>query len=336
MLKIGIIGFGRIGRVHAQSIQTQVQGAEVKRIADPYLCEEQIQFASRLGIRECSREVQDILKDQEIQAVLICSSTPSHAALSMAAAQAGKHVFCEKPIAADPQKIREVIQTVKECGIKFQVGFNRRFDHNFKALRQAVAEGTIGSLRSLAILSRDPEPPGIEYVRASGGMFLDMTIHDFDMARYLSGSEVKEVYAAGAALINPALREVGDIDSAEIILRFDNGVIGTISNSRQAAYGYDQRAEVFGSLGSAATQNDTANTMILATHQGVTAQKPLYFFLERYMASFAAEIQVFVSAVENDQQTPVSAEDGLVPVLIALAARRSLLENRPVRIAEVE
>ncbi len=336
MLNIGIIGFGRIGKVHAKSIQYYVSNAKVKTICDPFLNDEQVAFAKELGILNCTKNVDDILNDKDIDAVLICSSTDTHADLSIKAAQAKKHIFCEKPVDTDVERIKEVMKIVKEANVKYQVGFNRRFDHNFKAMKEAVASGVIGEPHSISILSRDPEAPPLEYVKVSGGMFLDMTIHDFDMARYLAGSEITEVYAVADALVNPKIKELNDVDSALITLKFENGAMGVISNSRRAAYGYDQRAEVFGSKGAIHSNNDTSNTTVISNETGIISQKPLHFFLERYMQSFTDEIISFINAIENNTDCEVNAYDGLIPVCVAKAAMKSLQENRPVKLSEIK
>ncbi|HHW7545538.1 TPA: inositol 2-dehydrogenase [Mannheimia haemolytica] len=335
MLKVGIIGAGRIGRVHSESISKYVKGAEIKAISDVKITEEFTAWAKSMGIPEVYDDYKKILQDPEIDAVLVCSSTNTHAPISIEAAQAGKHVFCEKPVDADPAKIREVLSAVEKAGVKFQVGFNRRFDHNFKAIKDRVAAGDIGEPHVIRVTSRDPEAPPIEYVKVSGGMFFDMTIHDFDMIRYLSGSEVEEVFAVGTVLVNPEIGKAGDIDTAVITLKLKNGAIGVIDNSRKAAYGYDQRAEVFGSKGAIHITNDTGSTAVFSGENGVVAEKPKYFFLERYMQSFADEISCFVDSVVNDKPTLVNGNDGLQPVLIALAAKKSLEENRPVKLSEV-
>ncbi|HDL5215375.1 TPA: inositol 2-dehydrogenase [Mannheimia haemolytica] len=335
MLKVGIIGAGRIGRVHSESISKYVKGAEIKAISDVKITEELTAWAKSMGIPEVYDDYKKILQDPEIDAVLVCSSTNTHAPISIEAAQAGKHVFCEKPVDADPAKIREVLSAVEKAGVKFQVGFNRRFDHNFKAIKDRVAAGDIGEPHVIRVTSRDPEAPPIEYVKVSGGMFFDMTIHDFDMIRYLSGSEVEEVFAVGTVLVNPEIGKAGDIDTAVITLKLKNGAIGVIDNSRKAAYGYDQRAEVFGSKGAIHITNDTGSTAVFSGENGVVAEKPKYFFLERYMQSFADEISCFVDSVVNDKPTLVNGNDGLQPVLIALAAKKSLEENRPVKLSEV-
>lgn len=335
MINIGIIGAGRIGKVHGEGITYGVKNAVVKAIADPYLSDAQREWAAKLGIKEQYTDYHKILEDPDIQAVMICSSTNTHADISIEAIKAGKHVFCEKPISQDLAKIKEVMEALRGTGIKFQVGFNRRFDHNFEAVREAIASGKIGDLHMLHVTARDPEAPPIEYVRVSGGMFLDMTIHDFDMVRFLSGSDVVEVYAAGAALVNPKIADEGDIDTAIITLKLANGAIAVIDNSRQAAYGYDQRAEAFGSKGQIAVGNDTVSTAVLSNADGVIAEKPLYFFLERYMQSFIKEVGMFVNAVENDTEVPVDINAGLQPILIAKAAKKSLDENRPVKLSEI-
>ena len=335
MVNIGIIGAGRIGKVHAASITNHVQGARVVAVADPFMTEATVTWAAGLGIENAYEDYRKILSDETIQAVLVCSSTDTHADIAIEAIRAGKHVFCEKPVSQDLGKIRDVMEALAGTDVRFQVGFNRRFDHNFEAVRNAVAAGKVGDVHLVRITSRDPDAPPLEYVKVSGGMFLDMTIHDFDMVRYLTGSEVTEVYACGDALVNPAIKDAGDIDTAIITLRLASGAMAVIDNSRKAAYGYDQRAEVFGSKGQAAVTNDAPSTAVISTAEGVTGEKPLYFFLERYMASFSKEVSLFVEAIEKGTQVPVDINDGLQPVLIAKAAKRSLDENRPVRISEI-
>lgn len=334
VIKVGVIGAGRIGKIHAENLATRIPGVVVEAIADVNLSAAQ-ELAEKLHIPHAYADYRKIMEDNSIDAVAICSSTSTHAELMIEAAAAGKHVFCEKPVDHSLEKIDKAIEAVKKAGVKSQIGFNRRFDPNFKKVRELVKEGKIGDLHILRITSRDPAPPPAEYVKGSGGMFLDMTIHDFDMARYLSGSEVVEVYAAGGVMVDPAIGEAGDIDTAVITLKFANGAIGTIDNSRKAAYGYDQRVEVFGSGGMAAVSNNTANNSVYSNAEGVYSEKPLYFFLERYMESFTAELRDFINAIREDIPTPVSVEDGLKPVLIAMAAKKSLEENRPVKLTEI-
>ena len=336
MISLGIIGAGRIGKVHAQSIMNHITSARLKTVADPFMNEETEASLRVLGISDCTKDYKKILSDPEIDAVLICSSTNTHADLSLEAIAAGKHVFCEKPVSQDIAKIRQVMEALKGTKLKYQVGFNRRFDHNFEAVRMAVANGDIGDVHIVRITSRDPAPPPPEYAAVSGGMFLDMTIHDFDMVRYLTASDVVEVFANGAVLVDPLIGKAGDIDTAVISLKMANGALAVIDNSRKAAYGYDQRAEVFGSKGQASVSNDTSSSLILSSETGIHAEKPLYFFLERYMASFTKEVRMFIQAIEQDSAVPVDINDGLQPVLIAAAALRSLKERRPVLLSEIK
>ncbi len=333
-LKFGVIGAGRIGRLHARHLSTQIEGAEVVAVSDIFE-KAASDLAAELGIPSCHTDHRKILDDGSVDAVIICSSTDSHAGIIVDAAKAGKHIFCEKPIALDVEKIDRSIAAAEEAGVILQIGFNRRFDPTFKRVRDAVSGGEIGQPHILRITSRDPSPPPIEYVKVSGGIFLDMTIHDFDMARFLIGSEVEEVYAVGAVKINPEIGEAGDIDTAMITLIFENGVIGTIDNSRQAVFGYDQRVEVFGSEGMAISENVTPNRVRVLNAETVKEDLPLNFFMERYVASYVNEMNEFVGAVKNGTSPPVSGLDGKMPVLIGQAALKSLQEGRPVKIAEI-
>ncbi len=333
-LNIGIIGAGRIGKVHMQSITYNVPTAKVLGITDVFKDGLQ-ELADKYGIEKVYADYKEMLADSEIDAVLVCSSTDTHADISIEAAKAGKHVFCEKPVDLTPEKVKAVIDAVAEAGVKLQVGFNRRFDHNFAHVRSLINEGKVGNLELIKITSRDPEPPPAEYAAVSGGMFLDMTIHDFDMARFLAGSDVTEVYANATCLVDPAIGEAGDVDTAIINLKFENGALGVIDNSRRAAYGYDQRIEVFGSLGAAMASNDTPTNVTVMNCDGVTTDKPLYFFLERYMQSFRDEMVQFVDAVLNDKPTPTTGLDGLNSILVALAAKKSVKEGRSVKISEI-
>ena len=335
MIKVGIIGAGRIGKVHVESICTQVAGAKVKALADPFMNAATEAWAKDMGVEVVTKDYKEILADPEIDAVLICSSTDTHSPISVEAIKAGKHVFCEKPIDHDIKKIQDVIDALKENNVKYQVGFNRRFDHNFEAVQQAVAAGKVGDVHVIKVTSRDPEPPSAEYVKVSGGMFLDMTIHDFDMVRFLAGCNAEEVYVQAAVLVDPAIGEAGDVDTAIITLKMENGALAVIDNSRKAVYGYDQRAEVFGSKGMVAISNDSQSSAVISNVDGVTGEKPLHFFLERYMAAYAKEVRCFVEAIEKDIDTPLGVMDGLQPVLMGLAAKKSLEEHRPVKISEI-
>ncbi len=334
LLNVGIIGAGRIGSLHAKSITYSVPSAKILGITDVNktgLSE----IAATLGIEKIYSDYKEMLSDKDIDAVLICSSTDTHADIAIDAANAGKHIFCEKPVDLTPDKVQAVIAAVKKAGVKLQVGFNRRFDHNFASVKSMVDSGKVGDVHVIKITSRDPAPPPAKYSAVSGGMFLDMTIHDFDMARFLANSEVTELFASAACLVDPEIGRAGDVDTAIISLKFENGALGVIDNSRRAAYGYDQRIEVFGSKGAAVASNDTATTVEFMGDEGVVSDKPLYFFLERYMQSFRDEMLQFVDAVNNDTATPTTGEDGLNSLLIALAAKKSVAEGRPVRICEM-
>lgn len=337
MLKIGIIGAGRIGKVHLESISYHVKNATVTAMADPFMNEETEKLIRSYGVSKVTKDYKDILNDKDIDAVLVCSSTDTHAAISIEAINAGKHVFCEKPVDHSIEKIQAVADALTEHpDIKFQVGFNRRFDHNFAAIRKAYDDGKIGEAHILKITSRDPEPPNPAYIKVSGGIFLDMTIHDFDMACFLTDSDVEELYVNSAVLVDPAIGEQGDVDTAIITMKMANGALAVIDNSRKAAYGYDQRAELFGSKGMVATSNDTVSSAVISNADGVTGEKPLFFFLERYMGSFSEEMRQFTEAVINDTEVPVGIHAGLQSVKIGLAARKSVEEHRPVKISEIQ
>ena len=330
-VKVGVIGAGRIGKLHTENLVKFVPQAKVVAVADVF-AERIKEWAKDLGIEKVYSDYHDILADKDIDAVIICSPTNTHSQITIEAANAGKHIFCEKPIDYDIDKINNALSAVKKAGVKFQVGFNRRFDHNFKAVRDMVDDGKIGNVNIVKITSRDPNPPSIDYVKVSGGLFLDMMIHDFDMSRYLSGSEVEEVYASGAVLVDKAIGDAGDIDTAIVSLKFKNGALGVIDNSRKAAYGYDQRVEVFGSKGCVTVKNDTDNSTELSTEDSVTRLKPKYFFLERYKDSFIDEMNCFFDSVVNGTDVKVGAIDGLNAVKIALAAKRSLETGKPIKV----
>jgi myo-inositol 2-dehydrogenase/D-chiro-inositol 1-dehydrogenase len=333
-LRFGVIGAGRIGKLHAENLVTRIPDVAVAAIADVDMKSAQT-LADRLHVPVVCADYHAILADTNIDAVAICSSTDTHAGIIMEAAKAGKHIFCEKPIALDLEKIDDALEAVDKAGVKLQIGFNRRFDPNFRRIRSMVAEGKIGTPHIVRITSRDPAPPPISYVKVSGGIFLDMTIHDFDMARYLCGSEVEEVYVAAGVLVDSAIGEAGDVDTAIITLYFANGAIGTIDNSRKAIYGYDQRVEVFGSNGMVQAHNNTLDQNVHFDVDGVHSSKPLYFFLERYMESYVAEIQEFVRSIRENTAPPVTGIDGRIPVVIGMAAKKSYLEHRPVKLSEI-
>jgi myo-inositol 2-dehydrogenase/D-chiro-inositol 1-dehydrogenase len=333
-LRVGIIGAGRIGSVHAESLSFRLPEARVLAITDVSLQAAQL-VADRCGIPKVAASSAEILADPAIEAVLICTSTDTHADLIVQAAQAGKHVFCEKPIAFSLAEIDRALAAVKTAGVQLQIGFNRRFDANFVRVRQAVLGGEIGDPHMLHIVSRDPAPPPLAYIRVSGGIFMDMTIHDFDMARFLIGDDVEEIYTTAGVMVDPEIGAAGDLDTALLVLRFRNGVIGTIDNSRKAVYGYDQRVEVFGSKGKIATENCYPNQAVVSSASAVYTDLPLNFFMERYKASFTSELQSFVAAIREQRPTAVTGSDGRAPVVMAMAARKSFDEHRPVRLDEI-
>ena len=334
-VNVAVIGAGRIGKLHAQHLAFRLPEANLLAVADIFL-EAAETCAAECQVPAAFQDYRRILDDPDIEAVVICSSTDTHAQIIEEAAAAGKHIFCEKPLDLDLARMDRVLAAVDEAGVKLQVGFNRRFDPNFKRVRDLVAAGEIGTPHIVRITSRDPEPPPIEYVKVSGGIFLDMTIHDFDMARYLIGSEVEEIFAAGGVLVDPEIGRVGDIDTAVITLRYANGAMGTIDNSRKAVYGYDQRVEVFGSDGMVAVSNNTPDSAVVSDAQGVHGTLPLFFFVERYTDSYIAEMRAFIECVQQDKVPPVTGVDGRVPVVMGYAARTSYEENRPVRLSEVD
>ncbi|MBE6741194.1 MAG: inositol 2-dehydrogenase [Ruminococcaceae bacterium] len=333
-LKVGIIGAGRIGQVHAKSITYHIPQAEIVAISDIFV-DGAKKVAEELGIPNYYQDYHEILNNPEIQAVLICSSTDTHADIACEAAEAGKHIFCEKPVDLTIAKIKKVIAAVEKAGVKLQIGFNRRYDHNFAYIKDLANKGKLGQLQTIKITSRDPEPPPVSYVKVSGGIFLDMTVHDFDMARFIGG-EVEEVYANATVMVDPAIGEAGDVDTALVALKFKSGAIGVIDNCRKACYGYDQRLEVFGSGGQASASNDTETNVAYINENGNTTDKPLYFFLERYMKSFVDEMTEFVDAVVNNKETQTTVNDGLEALRLGLAAKLSVAEHRPVKLDEIE
>ncbi len=335
-VKIGLIGAGRIGKIHAESIVNRIPDAELVAVSDVNR-EAAEWIGTTFRVPHIDTDHQAMLAMADLDAVAICSATDTHAHIITDAARAGKHIFCEKPIAAELAVIDVALDAVEQAGVVLQVGFNRRFDPSFKAARAAIFSGQLGEPRVLRITSRDPGAPPISYIKVSGGLFLDMTIHDFDMARFLVDSPITEVYAVGAALVDPAIASEGnDIDTAVITLRYANGAFCTIDNCRETTYGYDQRVEWFGSKGRVAVENHTPNRTVVTDAGGVHSPKPLHFFLERYMDAYVAEMQAFIHALTTKTPPTVTGFDGREPVVIGLAAWKSLRENRPVKLYEVD
>ena len=329
-MKLGLIGAGRIGAVHGRTISTRIPGARIVRIADP-MVDAARSLARELGIPDAGPDAGAVFEDPAVDAVLICSSTDVHPDQVIAAARAGKHIFCEKPVDLDLHRLDEVLGVVRRAGVKLQVGFNRRFDPDFARLREVIAAGGIGIPEILRITSRDPAPPPARYVAVSGGMFLDMTVHDLDMARFLLADEVVELHVTAAVLVDPDIGAAGDVDTAILSLRFAGGAVGAIDNSRRAAYGYDQRAEILGSTGMVMNRNHGPHGVTTADAAGIHDPLPHDFFMTRYLVSYEAEIRAFVEAVGGDTPPPVDGEDARRALVLGLAAKRSVATGAAVR-----
>ncbi len=332
-VKIAVIGTGRMGSVHVRNIARLIPEVDLVAVCDIRLEVAQA-VANELGIPRVVKDYHELLTDKDIEAILIASSTDTHSFIMKDVAASGKHIFCEKPLALDLADIDEALEAVENAGVKLQVGFNRRFDRSFQQVREIVASGEIGRPCILRITNRDPDFPAMEFLRISGGMFLDMTIHDFDMARYQVG-EIEEVYATGGILIEEELSEFGDIDTNVVTLKFTNGAVGVIDNSRKAVYGYDQRLEVFCSNGTAFANNEAENSSVKGNLQGFHSAKPPYSFIQRYAPCYVEEVHQFVECVRDNKPTPTTGQDGRAAVVLAYAAGKSLRENRPVKVSEI-
>lgn len=335
LIKVAVIGVGRIGRMHARNIKYFILNANLVAVAD-VSWEAARSCAHELKVARAEKDYHVLLEDPSIDAVVICTSTDTHAQIIKEAAEAQKHIFCEKPIALTLEEINSVLEVIKSTGVKFQVGFQRRFDVNFRTARELIQKGEIGVPHVLKITSRDAAPPPPGYIKGSGGMFLDMTIHDFDMARYLLNEEIEEVFATGSVLIDPKIGELGDIDTAVINLRFESGALGVIDNSRRAIYGYDQRVEVLGSKGMIIVENPKINTVLRSGGEGTVTARLFNFFIERYTEAYINEMQAFIDAIVEDKTPPVTGEDGKMPVIAAYATKKSLQERRPVKLSEIQ
>lgn len=326
MINIGILGCGRIGQVHARSI-SQVQGARIFAVADAFPAAADALAASTGAI---VKSADDLIANTDIQAVVIGTPTDTHFDLIQAAAQAGKAIFCEKPVDMSADRIRDLMAIVAKTGVPFMTGFNRRFDTNFANVRARIAAGQIGAVEIVTILSRDPNPPPVSYIKSSGGIFRDMMIHDFDMARFLLGAEPVMVFAVGSALVDPEIGAAGDVDTAAVTLTTASGQICQISNSRRATYGYDQRVEVHGAGGMLRAANVLENTVEIGTADGFGTAPTLNFFLERYEGAYRREMDMFVAALVDGTPMSPTIEDGLRAQVIADAAAESLRTGLPV------
>lgn len=332
-INVAVAGLGRIGKIHLKNLSRNFPEIEVVAVMDVF--EESKAIADEFRVPVFVKNFDELLAVPGVNAVVICSPTDTHADYVVKAAKTVKQIFCEKPLDLSLDRVREVLKIVDESGVKLMLGFNRRFDPEFKKIRQLVEKGAVGDVQIVKITSRDPGPPPVSYIKSSGGMFLDMTIHDFDMARYISGKQVKEVFAKGAVMVDPEIGKAGDIDTAIITLTFEDDTMAVIDNSRKAVYGYDQRLEVFGSKGMAQAENNFPNNHKLYTKSGVSGDLPLHFFLERYDASYNLEMREFIDALVSGGDLPVDGNDGLLSIAIGLAAKKSVEEGRPVKIDEI-
>lgn len=330
-VKVAVLGAGRIGKTHARAVEATA-GARLVAVADAFP-EAARELAGAYGARVDT--IENIASAADVDAVLICTPTDTHADLIEQFARAEKAVFCEKPIDLSLDRVKTCLQTVEDLGATLMLGFNRRFDPHFKAVRRAIDEGKIGDVEMVQITSRDPGPPPASYIKVSGGIFRDMTIHDFDMARFLLGEEVASVFATGSVLVDPEIGKLGDYDSAMVILTSASGKQCSISNSRRATYGYDQRIEVHGSKGVVSAENQRPVSIEIATADGYT-RPPLHdFFMTRYLEAYAAEIASFVDAIEQGRSPTPSGMDGLKALALAEAAIKSIAERRAVSVDEV-
>lgn len=333
MINLGLLGIGRIGKIHLSNIVRHFPDARVVAAMNP--SEAGRAFARSLNVPLVTDNPDDVLNHPGVDGLLICTATDAHADYVIAAARAGKAIFCEKPLDLSLEKVRMTLDAVKTAGVPLMLAFNQRLDPSFQEVKKAITSGRIGELRSLHIISRDPGPPPVSYIQSSGGLFLDMSIHDFDMARYLADAEVEDVFAKGFNLVDPAIGEAGDIDTGYIMISFKNQVTALIENSRQANYGYDQRLEAFGSGGMIRAENPLKTTTQYLNEDGVHLSRNLDFFIDRYAESYLLELAAFLDALREKKPMPITGDDGLQAMLIALAANKSMRENRPVRIEEV-
>jgi len=333
-INIAVIGTGRMGSVHVANLVNRIPEANLTAICDIRLDVAQA-VADQWGIKRVVKDYHELLDDKDIDAVLIATSTNTHAFIIKDAALAGKHIFSEKPLALDLESIDDALQVVEKTKVKLQVGFNRRFDKNFQHVREIVHSGELGRPCILRITNRDPELPSMEFLRVSGGLFLDMTIHDFDMARFQIG-EVDEVFATGSVLIDSELNSFGDLDTAVVTLKFTDGTLGVIDNSRQAVYGYDQQLEVFCLNGTAKAENEIEHTVVKGNPDGFHSARVPHFFMQRYAPCYVEEVKQFIECVRDDKPTPTTGKDGRMAVVLGFAAWKSYHENRPVKICEFE
>ncbi|OED41120.1 inositol 2-dehydrogenase [Chromatiales bacterium (ex Bugula neritina AB1)] len=326
MKQFALIGAGRIGKVHAIAINS-VANARIKSVCDVHE-PSATALAAQYGADVAS--IDSVFSDAGIDAVLIASATDTHTPLLKRCAEAGKPVFCEKPLDLNLATAREAAQAIDQSGIVCGMGFNRRFDPQFSRLQQRVANGDIGNLETLIITSRDPAPPPIDYINVSGGLFRDMMIHDFDIARWVLDEPIHSLYATGSCLVDEAIGSAGDIDTASVTLRTASGKIVVITNSRRAVYGYDQRIEAFGSQGMLQAMNNSETNLVFSSGAGVVSEPPLHFFLERYADAYRIELEDFINALQNGSKPLADHNDGVASLQLAEAANASLQSGAAV------
>ena len=331
-VNIAIFGVGRIGKIHLKNL-LRFPGVTVVAVADTHYPAEE--FKKEFKDVFFSSNPDEVLAMPEVEAVLICTPTSSHSPMIELALKSGKHIFCEKPVDLSLERTKALVDMANQSSVKLMLGFNRRFDPDFLQARRSIQAGRVGDIQIIKITSRDPGLPPLDYIKNSGGLFMDMAIHDFDMARYMMGKEVKEVFSRGLVLVDKQVGEVGDVDTALTTLIFEDDTYAVIDNSRKAIYGYDQRLEVFGNKGMIQVDNNQHNRNIISDADGIHHSLPLDFFMDRYAASYLNEIQFFIDALSKNEPIPVGGNDGLKATIIAVAAKKSVLEGRPVAISEI-
>lgn len=331
-INIGILGLGRIGKIHLQNLCTRWEGVQVLAAMNPSKAGQAI--ARNYNVPLVTSDADEVFSHPMIDAIVICSPTSTHAEYIIKAAKTGKAIFCEKPIDLSVDKVRSTLKIVQECSVPLMIAFNQRMDPNFAEVKAHIANIKIGRIHTVHIISRDPGPPPVSYIRESGGLFMDMTIHDFDMARYITGREVVEVFAKGYNLIDPEIGKAGDIDTGIVVLSMEDQITVIIENSRKAIYGYDQRLEVFGSSGMLKVENPLKTTSTYFDAMGTHLSTHLDFFMDRYLLSYQKEMEAFINSLKNNLPMPISGEDGLKAMLVARAAAVSMTLNRSVRIDE--
>lgn len=332
-LHIALLGLGRIGKIHFMNIEQHFPMATVTAVADPLGGDA---FAQQHKNVFFSKDPYEVIGRDDVDAVLICTPTSSHAELIEEAIRQGKHIFCEKPMDLSLERTEALTAMAAKAKIRLMIGFNRRFDPDFMQAYRSVREGKIGNVQVVKITSRDPGLPPLDYIRNSGGLFMDMAIHDFDMARYIMNKEVVEVFAKGLVVIDPAVAAAGDVDTALTTLTFEDGSYAVIDNSRKAVYGYDQRLEIFGSGGMIQVENNLHNRNVLYNESGIHQALPLDFFMDRYSRSYLKEMELFIGALTSNEAMPATGTDAIQATTIAVAAKLSMESGQPVKLEEIK